>query len=146
MPQVSSDFKVWTIKIKPGIYFADDPAFKGSKRELVAADYIYAMKRFADPANKSPASGFVLEFKLSGLRALHEAAVKNRKPFDYDTPIEGMKASGPLHGAIHARGAAPALHRRPRGQRSVGRRGTRGGRAIRLTTSAPTRSARAPSA
>ena len=31
----------WTIRIKPGIYFADDPAFKGRKRELVAADYVY---------------------------------------------------------------------------------------------------------
>ena len=40
--------------IKPGIYFADDPAFKGKRRELVAQDYVYTLKRFADPANKSP--------------------------------------------------------------------------------------------
>ena len=37
MPQVSEDFRTWTIRIKPGIYFADDPAFKGKKRELVGA-------------------------------------------------------------------------------------------------------------
>ena len=34
MPEVSDDFKTFTFRIKPGIYFADDPAFKGSRREL----------------------------------------------------------------------------------------------------------------
>ena len=29
MPEVSSDFRVWTVKLRPGIYFQDDPAFKG---------------------------------------------------------------------------------------------------------------------
>src|SRR5256885_12987651 len=33
MPEVSADGKVWTVRIKPGIYFADDLAFKGKKRE-----------------------------------------------------------------------------------------------------------------
>ena len=43
MPEVSADFKTFTFRIKPGIYFADDPAFKGSKRELTAADYVYSL-------------------------------------------------------------------------------------------------------
>src|SRR6184192_2122439 len=29
LPEVSADGRVWTIRIKPGIYFADDPVFKG---------------------------------------------------------------------------------------------------------------------
>ena len=53
MPEVSADFRTWTIRIKPGIYFADDPAFKGQKREMVAQDYVYALQRIADPINKS---------------------------------------------------------------------------------------------
>src|SRR6059036_37291 len=57
MPEVADDFKTWTIHIRPGIYFADDPAFKGRRRELVAQDYVYAWKRFFDPANKSPGYG-----------------------------------------------------------------------------------------
>ena len=57
MPEVSADFRTWTVKIRPGIFFADDPAFKGKQRELVAQDYVYSLKRFADPANKSPAVG-----------------------------------------------------------------------------------------
>jgi hypothetical protein len=36
----------------PGIFFADDPAFQGRPRELVAADYVYALKRFADPRTR----------------------------------------------------------------------------------------------
>jgi len=40
MPEVSADFRVWTVRVKPGIYFADDPAFGGKRRELVAQDYV----------------------------------------------------------------------------------------------------------
>ena len=42
MPEISPDGKIWTIRVKPGIYFADDPVFKGKRRELTAADYVYA--------------------------------------------------------------------------------------------------------
>ena len=41
MPEVSADGRTWTIRIKPGIFFADDPAFGGKKRELTAQDYVY---------------------------------------------------------------------------------------------------------
>jgi ABC-type transport system substrate-binding protein len=92
MPQHSPDYKVWTVKIKPGIYFADDPAFKGRKRELVAADYVYSIKRIVDPKNKSPVSAGILESKFIGLAALRDDAIKNNKPFDYDTPIPGLSA------------------------------------------------------
>ena len=34
MPEISADGRTWKIRIKPGIHFADDPAFKGKKREL----------------------------------------------------------------------------------------------------------------
>jgi ABC-type transport system substrate-binding protein len=53
MPQVSADARVWTVRLQPGIFFADDPAFQGRPRELVAADYVYAYKRFFDPATRA---------------------------------------------------------------------------------------------
>jgi ABC-type transport system substrate-binding protein len=91
-PQHSDDYRVWTVKIRPGIYFADDPAFQGKKRELVAQDYVYTLKRFADPANKSPVwSGMETE-KYVGLAALRKTALETRKPFDYDREIEGVRA------------------------------------------------------
>jgi peptide/nickel transport system substrate-binding protein len=92
MPEHSDDFRVWTVKIKPGIYYTDDSAFKGKKRELVAADYVYAFKRVVDPTNKSPVASGVLETKYVGLAALREDALKNKKPFDYDKPIPGLSA------------------------------------------------------
>jgi ABC-type transport system substrate-binding protein len=91
MPEVSEDFKTWTFKVRPGIFFADDPAFKGRKRELVAADYVYAFKRYADPAVKSPLAASIENFKFLGLWALRKRALDTKTPFDYDAPVEGMQ-------------------------------------------------------
>ena len=93
MPEVSADFKSWTVKVRPGIYFANDAAFKGRKREVVAQDFVYAFQRIADPANKSPNWG-VIESSAGfiGLAEVRKAALDGRKPFDYDAPIEGLRA------------------------------------------------------
>jgi ABC-type transport system substrate-binding protein len=91
MPEASADFRTWTVKVQPGIFFASDEAFKGRKRELVAEDYVYAIKRFADPAVKSPAWTWMEQFEFTGLRELRQDALDHRKPFDYDKPIEGLR-------------------------------------------------------
>jgi ABC-type transport system substrate-binding protein len=88
----SDDYRVWTLKIRPGIYFADDPAFQGKKRELVAQDYVFTLKRFADPANKSPVWPGIENEKYVGLGALRKTAIDAKKPFDYDREIEGVRA------------------------------------------------------
>jgi ABC-type transport system substrate-binding protein len=92
MPQASADFRTWTVKLKPGIYFASDPAFKGQKRELVAQDYVYSLKRFADPVLKSATWTTVASVGFLGLNELNEEAVRLQKPFNYERPIEGAKA------------------------------------------------------
>ena len=92
MPEVSSDFRTWTVKLKRGIYFADDPAFGGKKREVTAADIVYAYKRPVDPENKSPVVAGLLDTKFIGLAALRDKALKEKKPFDYDTEIEGLRS------------------------------------------------------
>jgi ABC-type transport system substrate-binding protein len=92
MPQISADFRVYTVKIKPGIYFADDPVFKGGKRELVAEDYVYSFKRFADPANRSPAWTSMEADGYVGLAELRQAAIDQKKPFDYERVIAGVQA------------------------------------------------------
>jgi ABC-type transport system substrate-binding protein len=92
MPEISEDFRTYTVRIKPGIYFQDDPVFKGSKRELVAQDYVYSWKRFFDPRWKAPAFATLNELKMLGMGALRDAALKDKKPFDYDTEVEGMRA------------------------------------------------------
>ncbi len=92
LPEVSADFRTYTFRIRPGIYFADDPAFGGKPRELVAEDYVYTLKRVADPAVKSPGQPSLEEEGIVGLNELRAEALKSGKPFDYDRPIEGLRA------------------------------------------------------
>src|SRR5437870_7307613 len=77
----------YTFRIRPGIYFADDPAFKGKRRELVAKDIEYSIKRFRDPKNRSPYE-WLFENKLVGLDELAEKAKKSGT-FDYEAKIAG---------------------------------------------------------
>src|SRR5438552_17484059 len=90
LPEISADGKTWTIRVKPGIYFADDPTFKGVRRELTAADYVYSWKRVLDPKMRS-ISNLVFDGKLVGADTV-VAAAKATGKFDYDTPIEGLQA------------------------------------------------------
>jgi len=89
MPEISADGRMWTIRIRPGIYFADDPAFAGKKRELTAADFVYAWKRIVDPRVRSPNSD-LLEHKIVGLDAA-VAKAKSSGRFDYDAEIPGLR-------------------------------------------------------
>ena len=90
MPDVADEGRTWTMRVKPGIYFADDPAFKGEKRELTAADYVYSWKRLLDPRVRSPFAWF-LQDKIVGADPVIDAAKKSGR-FDYDAPIEGLRA------------------------------------------------------
>ncbi len=92
MPEPNADFTVWTARIKPGIYFTADEAFGGKKRELVAQDYVYSFTRYADPAIPSPFWTAVETWGVQGLKEARAKAQASKKPFDYDTPIAGLKA------------------------------------------------------
>ena len=92
MPVASEDFRTWTVSLQPGIWFTDDPAFGGKRRELVAADYVYSIKRLADPANKSPGWSSIEQAGFSGLAALRREAIDRKKPFDYNRAIVGLQA------------------------------------------------------
>jgi len=89
LPQPSADGKEWTIKVRPGIYFTDDPAFKGRKRELTAADYAYSWKRIVDPKTRSPHLE-LFDGKVVGMDAL-VAKARATGRFDYDAPVEGLQ-------------------------------------------------------
>ena len=91
MPQVSADGLTWTIKIQPGIFFTDDPAFNGKKRELTAQDYVYSLKRHADPKIKSQ-NLYLIQKLIVGLDGLRQAALKNNGKYEYDREIEGIQA------------------------------------------------------
>ena len=92
MPEVSADFRVWTVRVKPGIFFADDPAFKGNKRELTAEDYVYSLKRIADVKLGSPMWSDIEEARIKGLGDYRKSLRASGAAFDYEHPIEGLRA------------------------------------------------------
>jgi peptide/nickel transport system substrate-binding protein len=89
LPEVTDGGRTYTIRLRNGIYFADDPAFEGRKRELTAADYDFALKRLMDPAVHSP-NLWLIEGRIAGVE---EAIAKAKKEgrFDYESRIPGIE-------------------------------------------------------
>ena len=89
LPEITDNGRTYTLRIKPGIFFTDDPAFGGKKRELVAADYEFAFKRLMDPKVSSP-NLWLIEGRVAGIG---EAVAKAKKDgnFDYDAKIPGLE-------------------------------------------------------
>jgi len=54
LPRITDGGRTYTLQVRRGIYFAEDAAFKGARRELTALDYAYSLRRFLDPKNRSP--------------------------------------------------------------------------------------------
>jgi ABC-type transport system substrate-binding protein len=92
LPEISADATRFTFRIRPGIYFADDPAFGGRPRELVAQDYVYSIKRFYDPKLNAENVYIFENAKLLGLSELRAAARRDRTPFPYDREVDGIRA------------------------------------------------------
>ncbi len=86
LPMVSKDGLTYTIEIKNGVYFQDDPSFnKGKGREVVASDFVYSLKRHFDPKNKSRGA-WLWQGKIKGLDAWKKAGS------DYNKDVAGLKA------------------------------------------------------
>jgi ABC-type transport system substrate-binding protein len=92
MPEVSADFTSFTVRIRPGIFFADDPAFRGKRRELVAQDYVYSVKRFYDPRLNAENVYVFENAKVLGLSEMRATARRAKTRFDYDREVEGIRA------------------------------------------------------
>ncbi len=90
MPEVTENGTLYTMRVKPGIYFADDPAFKGAKRELTAQDYVYSIKRLFDPKKRSP-NLYLLEGQIVGMDEVLADARRNNR-MDYAAVAEGLRA------------------------------------------------------
>lgn len=90
MPEVADGGASYTFHLKKGIYFTPDPAFNGKRRELVAQDFVYGIKRFFDPKLRSPYL-YYFEGKIIGA---DEAMARAKKTgsYDYDALIPGLQA------------------------------------------------------
>jgi len=110
MPEISADFRRFKFRVKPGIYFADDPAFKGVRRELIAQDYVYTLKRHYDPQLKSPNLYRLENAKIVGLSELRARIMAAKQPFPYDTEVEGLRALDRYSFEIKLAEPSPRFH------------------------------------
>ncbi len=86
MPEVSPDGLSYTIRIKHGVRFIDDPAFPGgSGREVTAEDFVYSIKRHFDPATMTQGA-WLWQGRIVGLDEWKAAGA------DYARPVPGLQA------------------------------------------------------
>lgn len=86
LPQVSADGLIYTIRIKPGVRFHDDPAFEGGRgRVVTAADFVYSIKRHFDPNVRSMGS-WLWAGKIVGMEEWSENGA------DYAAEVPGLRA------------------------------------------------------
>jgi len=86
LPQVSADGLIYTIRIKPGVHFVDDPAFPDGKGRLVTAeDFVYSIKRQFDPQTRAQGT-WLWQNRIVGLDSWKE------KGSDYEQDIAGLRA------------------------------------------------------
>ncbi len=139
-PETAIAFSVYDIEIKPGIQYQPHPAFAKDvyhhlnvsdlddidtladfpltgSRELVAADYVYEIKRLAHPHLHSPIFGLMADY-IVGLK---EYAVTLREAWDEQTegatrpvvlkldtfPLEGATVLDRYHYRVMVRGKYP---------------------------------------
>ena len=91
LPVITDNGRTWTMKVRRGIRFTDDPAFKGKPRELVAEDYVYSIKRWLDPNLRNGGEATLTDL-IEGARPIVDAARKAGGKFDYDARIPGLAA------------------------------------------------------
>ena len=92
LPEVSDNHRRFVVTLKRGILFADDPAFKGRPRELVAADYVYSPKRYYDPAIITEHFYTYENAKLLGLSELRRQVIASKMSSPYDVEVPGIRA------------------------------------------------------
>jgi ABC-type transport system substrate-binding protein len=114
LPEVLDNHTRFIFRLKPGIHFSDNPAFKGPdgnriRRELVAADYVYSIKRYYDPKSRSPTLFHYQNAGLLGLSELRQRALDTKTPFPYDTEVEGIRALDRYTFQIRVAQPAPRL-------------------------------------
>ena len=86
MPQVSADGLIYTIRIRQGAQFIDDPAFpRGRGRAVTAADFVYSIKRHFDPATRSQGA-WLWQNRIVGLDQWKDEGA------DYDREVPGLRA------------------------------------------------------
>jgi len=136
LPRVTADGLIYTIRIKAGVHFIDDPVFPAGKgRPVSARDFVYSIKRHFDPETRAQGAwlwqnrivgldewkenGSDYEQEIAGLRALDDRTIQIRliSPFPQllHTLTQGFSAMVPREAvefyckelAVHPVGSGP---------------------------------------
>lgn len=97
MPRISEDKLVYTIPLKKGVRFQDDPCFKSSEgkgREMNAEDVIFSFKRIADKRVNSN-GWWIFSDRIPGLDEFREKSAAAQGMGIYNVPVEGLSAPDP---------------------------------------------------
>ncbi|MEM6931003.1 MAG: ABC transporter substrate-binding protein, partial [Myxococcota bacterium] len=119
LPEVSEDGLTYTFTLRDDVRFHDDPCFPGGEgREVVARDFVYAMKRFAHPATQAR-SLWMFRDHIRGLEAYRDA-ISDRMAAERqagrlpgslfaldEVPLEGVEAVDDRTLRLHLAGPYP---------------------------------------
>ena len=122
-------------QVRPGNLLHRRPRVGGKRRELVAEDYVYSLKRWIDPTLRRGGAAVTSDL-LVGARAVVDAAGSARRQVRLRPADRGTARHRPLHAATQAHRAQ--LSGRPR-QPGARRRRARSCRGRRWRHSRPTR-------
>ncbi len=90
MPKVEENGTKYTIKIRSGVRYHADKAFKGAVRTVKAQDFVDQIKRLAFKANNSN-GWWLFDGKIKGLNDFREKAGSDFKKFK-ELGVEGLQA------------------------------------------------------
>lgn len=93
-PEISEDGLTWTIRLRAGVRYADDPCFEGGRgREVRAQDFVFSIQRLMDAHTGSPGT-WILEGRIAGLDTfLAASADRPKDPHRTEyPPVEGLTA------------------------------------------------------
>jgi len=111
MPQITNDDLTYTIKIKPSLYYQDDPCFTSGKgRQVKADDFIFALKRIANVKSVSP-NWSVLRGRIVGLDDFRQytKSCDTDAEIDYSRNVRGLRATDDNTLVITLTGTWPQL-------------------------------------
>ena len=100
MPEISEDRLTYTIRLKEGIRFVQDPCWQGKEpRAVTAHDVVFCLKRLMDARTKSTGT-WIFDGKVQGLDDFRKASrdiAKNPHRSEYTAAegypeVEGLKA------------------------------------------------------
>jgi ABC-type transport system substrate-binding protein len=90
LPKIENDGKKYTIKIKQGIQYHDDPAFNGKPRFVTSKDFITQIKRLAYlPTNSN--GWWLFDQKIKGINEFRKIVGRDFEKFKSNT-IKGLSA------------------------------------------------------